>query len=130
MFIRGRFVNADGVEHQLMFFQLEEKKQLDFLQAAKIAKKNFLTICSDRNGLIRVAIVEPHVYRRVPKRASNNSLGGHFFNSLRNHIGMPMSTYDLVKRLPEKVVDEEIIKIAQLHLAENSGEQIGYNHKK
>lgn len=43
-----------------------------------------------------------------------------------------MTTYDLVKRLPEMVINEEIIKIAQLHLAGNKGEKIEvkrYNHK-
>lgn len=40
-----------------------------------------------------------------------------------------MTTYDLVKRLPELVTDEEIIKIAQLHLAGNKGEKIGFKNR-
>lgn len=131
LYIRGSFVNTDGIEHQSQFFDLEKNKQIDFLQAAKIAKKNFLVICSDRHGFIRIASVEPVTYHHLSTKGKT-ILAGHFFNSLRNHAGLPMTTYDLVKRLPEMVINEEIIKIAQLHLAGNKGEKIEvkrYNRK-
>lgn len=91
-------------------------------------KKRFLVVCSDLHGYIRIASVEPTTYHHQSTEIKNN-LAGHFFNSLRNQNGFPMTTYDLVKRLPSMVTDEEIIKIAQLHLAGNKGEKIGFYHR-
>lgn len=76
--------------------------------------------------MIRVASVSPSIYRKLP---DNQSGQGHYFNSLRQENGMPMSTFDLVYRLPKSVTDAEIIKIAKLHLAGNEGSEIGHTIK-
>ena len=125
-YIKGNFVDTDGIEHQELFFLLDDEKRIEFYQAAQISKKQFLVLCSDTNGLIRVASVSPSIYRKLP---DNQSGQGHYFNSLRQENGMPMSTFDLVYRLPKSVTDAEIIKIAKLHLAGNEGSEIGHTIK-
>lgn len=115
-------MNTDGIEHRELFFQLDDEKRVDFYQASQISKKQFLVLCSDIHGLIRVASVDPTIHRNLPV---NKSVQGSYFNSLRQGNGMPMSTFDLVRRLPKSVTDAEIIKIAKLHLASNDGSRIG-----
>lgn len=83
-YIKGNFVDTDGIEHQELFFLLDDEKRIDFYQAAQISKKQFLVLCSDTNGLIRVASVSPSIYRKLP---DNQSVQGHYFNSLRQENG-------------------------------------------
>ena len=132
MFIKGKFVNADGLEEHDFFCFLEKSKQPDFYQAMEITKRakskqdrqSFLAVCSDPKGLIRVVSVEPRIYHHLAG-ISEESMGT-YFNSLRQDNGMPLKMIDLVKRLPGRVTDAEIIKLAELHLAKNNGSVIGH----
>ncbi len=89
------------------------KNELISIRLHRLAKSNFWSY---------VVIL----YRKLP---DNQSGQGHYFNSLRQENGMPMSTFDLVYRLPKSVTDAEIIKIAKLHLAGNEGSEIGHTIK-
>lgn len=120
--VQGNFVNVDGIDPQIRLFYLGKEKEKDFFQATKISRRGFLAACSDAHGFIRFTLVKTKTFKNLQGKYH---VEGKYFNSLRQVNGLPMTTKDFVMHLPNLVKDEEIIKLAKLHLANNEGAKFG-----
>ena len=64
MYVKGRFVNANGLERRPWYFAVSSNKLRDFKLAMQLyKKKSVLVMVSDRRKYVRIAQVEPKIIK-------------------------------------------------------------------
>lgn len=125
-YLKGKFVNANGLEDRSWYVRISQPKIWDFKQAAEIAKKSFLVLASDRHRYLRLFNVEKHLYKRLPE---GEYLAGDFFNTIRTESGSPLSVFELVQKVPNELKDEVVAEIAAVHVASDLGVVLNHPHR-
>ena len=66
MYVKGRFVNANGLERRPWYFAVSSNKLRDFSwPCSYIRKKSVLVMVSDRRKYVRIAQVEPKIIKNT-----------------------------------------------------------------
>lgn len=114
-YVRGRFLNLDGLEKNEWLWEVSSEKIGQFNKIAKKIQGKALIVAvgADRGNRLRLIQVENHL--RV-KAATGTRIAGAFFSVIQTADGQPLSMIDFVTEIPNEAQAKIIARIAELHL--------------
>ncbi len=114
MYVKGRFVNANGLERRPWYFAVSSNKLRDFKLAMQLyKKKSVLVMVSDRRKYVRIAHVEPKIIKTLP---NSGKCVGNLIAILKASNGRPIELFKLVQSFPDDLKNITVAEIAALHL--------------